>query len=98
MEWKSQPADGVGNEHYPLMGLRGRDDMSLGREPVGDLLSGLLELGDVLLLDGGDHPLAMHSGPRHDWSAFLRWKGWKLGRWSSRMDGQREREGLGERG
>ena len=94
MEWKSQLADEVGDEHYPLMGLRGRDDLSLGRKPMGDFLgqiSGLPELGDVLLLDGGDHPLALRSGSRHDRSAFLGWKRRGLGRWSLRMDGQRER-------
>ena len=38
VERKSQPADEVGDEHHPLMGLRGGDDLPLGRKPVGDFL------------------------------------------------------------
>ena len=39
-------------KHNPLMGLWGRDDLSLGRESMSDLLgqiSGLPELLDILL-------------------------------------------------
>ena len=76
VERKSQPVDEVGDEDYPLMGLRGGDDLSLGPKPVGDFLgqiSSLPKLDDILLLDGGGHPLALRSG--HGWSAFLRRKG-----------------------
>ena len=65
MEWKSQPANDVGDEHHPLIGLRSGDDLPLGREPVGDFfgqIPRLPELRNVLLLDGGDHPLALRSG------------------------------------
>ena len=75
---ESQPADKVSEKHNPFMGLWGRDDLSLGWEPVGDFLgqiSSLLELGDVLLLDAGGRPLALRSGSRHGWSAFLGRKG-----------------------
>ena len=55
------------------MGLWGRDDLSHSRESVNDPLgqeSGLPKLLDVLLLDGGGHPLASGSGSGHNWSAF----------------------------
>ena len=61
---------------------------------VCDLLgqvSGLPELLDVLLLDGGGHPLASSSGSGHDWSAFLGGEGESLGA------GAREWMGRGRR-
>ena len=73
MEGQSQPADEVGEKHHPLLGLRGGDDLSLGWKSMSDVLGqvpGLPELLDVLLLDGGGHPLALRSGSRHGWSAF----------------------------
>ena len=66
--------DKVREEYNPLMGLRSGDDLSLGRKSVCDFLGqipGLPELFDVLLLDEGDHPLALRSGSGHGWSAFL---------------------------
>src|SRR4051812_37479726 len=57
-------------EHHPLVGFWCRDYLSLGRKPVGDLLRqipGLPKLGDVLLLNGGGHPLALTSGSGHGW-------------------------------
>ena len=38
VERESQPADEMCDKHNPLMGLWGRDDLSLGRETVSDLL------------------------------------------------------------
>ena len=55
-------------EYYPLVGLRRGDDLSLGRQAVGDSLrqiSGRPELSNVLLRDGGDHPLALTTGSGH---------------------------------
>ena len=52
-------------EYYPLVGLRRGDDLSLGRQAVGHprrQISGRSELSNVLLLDGGDHPLALTAG------------------------------------
>ena len=75
----SQAADEMGEEYHPLLGLRGRDDLPLGRKPMSDVfgqVSGLPELLDVLLLDGGGHPLASSSGSGHDGSAF----------WAKEMD------------
>ena len=93
VERESQPADEVCEEHNPLMGLWGRDDLSLGRKSVNDLLgqvSGLSELLDIFL-NGGGHPLASSSGSGHDWSAFLGGEGESLGA------GAREWMGRGRR-
>ena len=73
VERESQPADVMCEKHNPLLGLWGRDDLSLGRKSMDDFLgqvTGLPELLDVLLLNGGGHPLASSSGSGHDWSAF----------------------------
>ena len=73
VEKKSQPADEVWEEYNPLMGLRSGDDLSLGQKSVGDFLGqipGLPELCNILLLDGGDHPLAPRSIFGHGSSAF----------------------------
>ena len=82
VEGESQPADEVCEEHHPLLGLRGGDDLSLGRKSMSDVLGqvpDLPELLDVLLLDGGGHPLASFSGSEHDWTAFLGGEGESLG-------------------
>ena len=57
VEGESQSADKVREKHYPLLGLRGRDDLPFSRESVCDVcgqVSGLPELRDVLLLNGCD--------------------------------------------
>ena len=58
---------------------------------------GLPELLDVLLLDGGGHPLASSSGSGHDWSAF--WAE-EMGAWALELENEwaEEEEGVGERG
>ena len=56
------------DEYHTLVGLRRGDDLSQGRKTVGDLLRqvpGRPKLSNVLLLDGGDHPLALASGSEH---------------------------------
>ena len=81
VEGKPQPADKMRKEYNPLMGFHGRDNLSRGREMVHDLLGqipGLPEFLDILLLDGGGHPLALRSGSRHGWSVCS-WKGLELG-------------------
>ena len=73
VEGKPQPADEVREEYNPLVGFWSRDDLSRLWKTVCDLLgqvSVLSELLDILLLNGGGHPLALRSGSRHDWSAF----------------------------
>ena len=73
MKREAQPADEMCEKHNPLVGLWSRDDLSLGRESVSDLLgqiSGLPEFLDIPLLDGGGLPLASSSGSGHLWSAF----------------------------
>ena len=65
MEGESQLAYEVGEKHYPFLGLRGGDDLPLGRKPMSYVfgqVSGLPKLLDVLLLDGGGHPIACRSG------------------------------------
>ena len=65
MEGESQPADEVCEKHLPFLGLRGGDDLSFGRKSMSDVLGqvpGLPELLDVLILDGGGHPVASSSG------------------------------------
>ena len=82
VERKSQPADKVGDEYYPVLGLRGGDNLSLGRKPVDDFLGqipSLPEPGNVLLFNGGGRPLALCSGSGHDWSAFSGGEGESLG-------------------
>ena len=71
----------MGNEHYPLGGLRRGDNLSLGRQTVGDLLcqiSGRPKLSNVLLLDGGDHPLALTTGSGHGFLSGKDMKTWAL--------------------
>ena len=68
VEGEYQSADEVSKEHNPLVGFRSRDNLPCIREPVCDVcdqVSGFPELHNVLLLDGGGHPLASHS--RHVW-------------------------------
>ena len=78
---EAQPANKMCEEHNPLVGLWSRDDLSLVRESVSDLLgqiSGLPELLDVFLLDifgvflesMRGHPLTSSSGSGHLWSIF----------------------------
>ena len=71
----------MGDEYYPLCGLRRGDDLSLGRQTMDDLLrqiSGRPELGNVLLLDGGDHPLALTPGSGHGCLSGKEMKTWAL--------------------
>ena len=77
MERKSQPAKEVGDEYHPLLGLRGGDDLPLGRKTVGDFLGQVLrlpELRNVLLHDRGGHPLALSARSGHGWSVCWGWK------------------------
>ena len=63
----------MGEEHHPLMGPGGGDELPLFGKPVRDVVrqvSGLPQLFDVPLRDGGDHPLASRSG--HVWRRFRR--------------------------
>ena len=78
---EAQSAKEMGEEYHPLMGPRGGDELPLLGKPVRNVVrqvSGLPQLLDVSLHDGGDHPLASHSG--HGWRG-LRWE-CGLGHWS----------------
>ena len=83
MEGKSQPADEVGKEYNSFVGFWGRDDLPRVWEPVRDVcgqVSGFPELRNVLLRNGGDHPLASRSG--HVWSGFAE----KMRTWALELD------------
>ena len=71
------------------MGFWGRDDLPCVWEPVRDvcgLVSGFPELRNVLLYNGGDHPLASRSG--HVWNGFAeKMRTWALELECARMDG-----------
>ena len=65
---KPKPADKVREEHDPLMGLRGRDNLSRRRKTMANFLGqvpGLPKLFDILLLDGRGHPFSSCSGSGH---------------------------------
>ena len=65
MEWESQSAEEMGEEHHPLMGPRGGDELPLFGKPVRNVVrqvSGLPQFFDVSLRNGGGHPLASRSG------------------------------------
>ena len=73
MEREAQSMEEMGEEHHPLMGPRGGDELPLFGKPVRDVarqVSGLPQLFDMSLHDEGDHPLASRSG--HGWRR-LRW-------------------------
>ena len=83
-EWEPQPAEEMWKEYYPLVGLRRGDNLSLGRQAMGHSLcqiSGRPELSNVLLLDGGDHPLALTTGSGHGC-----WGGKEIGTWALELE------------
>ena len=94
MDRKAQSAEEVGKEHYPLMGPWGGEELPLFGEPVRDVVrhvSGLRQLFDVSLRDGGDHPLASRS--RHG-ERRSRWgvRTWALELEFAEMDKQRRKK------
>ena len=72
------------------MGVEVRNDLPRAWEPVRDIcgqVSGFPELRNVLLRNGGDHPLASRSG--HVWNGFAeKIRTWALELECVRMDGQ----------
>ena len=73
VERESQSVEEMGEEHYPLMGPGGGDELPLIWKPVCDVVgqvSGSPQFLDVSLCDGGDNPPASCSG--HGWRR-LRW-------------------------
>ena len=89
VEGESQSVDEVGKEYNPLMGFWSRDDLPCVWKPVHNVcgqVSGFPELRNVLLRNGGDHPLASHSG--HVWNGFTeKVRAWALELERARMDG-----------
>ena len=87
------------DEYHPLVGLRRGDDLPLSWKTVGDFLRQVPsrpKLSNVLLLDGGDHPFALASGSGHGRILAGDVERWGLGRWSSRLERRRQREGVRE--
>ena len=74
----------MGDEYHPLVGLRRGDDLRLGWKTVGDFLHqipGRPKLSNVLLLDRGDHPLALTTGSGHGY-----WGGKEIGTWALELE------------
>ena len=85
----------MGDEYYPLCGLRRGDDLSLGWQMMGDLLrqiSGHPELSNVLLLDGGDHPLALTTRSGHGFLSGKEMRTWALELEIGKAETERELE------
>jgi len=100
VEGKPEPADEMGEENDSLMRLRSRDDLSRRWKTVADFLgqiSGLSQLLDVLLHNGGGHPLASRSG--HAWNDFAeKVKAWALELEREGMDEQRKNKAWVKKG
>src|SRR3954469_21656157 len=76
VERKTQSAEKVGKEYYPLMGPWGGEELPLFGKPVRDVVrqvSGFPQFFDVSLRNRGGHPLASRSG-----------QGWRRLRWEVR--------------
>ena len=84
----------VGKKNDPLMGPRGGDELPLVRQPVRDVtgqVAGAAQSFDVLLRDGGGHPLASRS--RHHWGRLRRdVRAWELELECAEMDKQRRKK------
>ena len=102
VEGKPEPADEMGEENNSLMGLWSRDNMSRCWKTVADFLgqiSGSPQLLDILLLDGGGHPLASCSGSGHFWRTLLveRMNAWALGLRRKQRGEQKQKKAWVER-
>ena len=94
MKWKTQSAEEVGEENDPLMGPGGRDELPLVGQPVRNVagqVAGAAQSFDVLLRNGGGHPLSSRSG--HNWGRLRRdvWA-WALELECAEMDKQRRKK------
>ena len=100
VEGKSHPADEMGKEYNPFMGLGGRNGLPRAWEPVRNVcgqVSGFPELLNVLLRNGAGHPLASRSG--HAWNDFAeKEKAWALELERGEMDEQRRTKAWVEKG
>ena len=94
MKWEAQSAEEVGKEYDPLMGPGGGDELPLVWQPVRDVagkVSGAAQFCDVLLRNGGGHPLASRSG--HNWGRLIRdVRAWALELECAEMDKQRRKK------
>ena len=94
MKWKAQSAEEMGKEDHPLMGPGGGDELPLVGQPVRDVagqVAGAAQSFNVLLRNGGGHPLASRS--RHDWGRLRRdVRAWALELECAEMDKQRRKK------
>ena len=91
---KTQSAEEMGKKNNPLMGPGGGDELPLIRKPVRHVVrqvSGLPQLFDLPLRDGGGHPSTSRSG--HD-RRRLRWevRAWALELERAGTDKQRRKK------
>ena len=85
----------MGDEYYPLSGLWRGDDLSLGRHTMVDFvrqIPGRPKLSNVLLLDRGDHPLALTSGSGHGCLSGKEMRAWALEVEIGKTETERRRE------
>ena len=91
---KTQSAEEMGKKNNPLMGPGGGDELPRIWEPVHDVIrqvSGLPQVFDLPLRDGGGHPSTSRSG--HGWRR-LRWevRAWALELERAGTDKQRRKK------
>ena len=90
----NQVREEMGEEHHPLMGPGGGDELPLVGELMRDVVgqvSGLPQLFDVPLRNGGVHPLASRSG--HGWRRLrCDVRTWALELECAEMDKQRRKK------
>ena len=68
VEGEAQASEEVRDKHDALVGLWRGDNLPRSRKPVLDIsgqVSNLPKLSNILLLDGGGHPLAFCIGSEH---------------------------------
>ena len=91
---ENESADEVGEDYNPFMGSGSRDDLPLVGQPVCDVagqIAGAAQSFDVLLHNGGGHPLASRS--RHGWGRLRRdVRTWALELECAGMDKQRRKK------
>ena len=101
MQREAQSVEEMGEEYHPLMGPGGRKELPLVGEPMRNVagqLSGRPKLSNVLLLDGGDHPVALATGSGHGCLSGKEMRTWALELEIGKAETEREsmRRGRGD--